>query len=71
MISYTPFWNTIKEKHISQYELIHKYNFNPGLLNSFRKNKSITLSTLHNVCNALNCDITDVVIFIDEDGDII
>ena len=29
MISYEPLWNTLKQKSVSQYELINKYNFQP------------------------------------------
>lgn len=64
MISYAPFWKTLEEKGISQYQLIHEYNFSTGTLDTLRKNNSITLNTLHDICDMLNCDITDVVEFI-------
>ena len=63
IISYEPLWNTLKEKKITQYQLIHEYNFSTGTLDSLRKNKSITLNTLHDICEILNCEISDVVIF--------
>lgn len=63
IISYEPFWDTLKEKDISQYELIKKYHFSTGTLDALRKNRSITLNTLHDICTMLNCDITDVVKF--------
>lgn len=64
IISYEPLWNTLKEKNISQYELIKKYHFSTGTLDALRKNRSITLNTLHDICDMLNCKITDVVEFI-------
>jgi len=63
IISYEPFWDTLKEKNITQYELIKKYHFSTGTLDALRKNKSITLNTLHDICLMLNCDINDVVVF--------
>lgn len=64
MISYAPFWETLKKKGISQYQLIHTYGFSTGTLDALRKNRSITLNTLHDICSLLDCDILDVVIFI-------
>lgn len=63
MISYAPLWNTLKKKGISQYSLIKEYGFSTGTLDSLRKNKSITLNTLHDICTILNCEITEVVEF--------
>ena len=63
MITFEPFWETLKIKGISQYDLIQNYNFSTGTLDSIRKNKSITLNTLDNICTMLNCDISDVIKF--------
>lgn len=63
IISYDPLWKTLKRKDISQYQLIHEYNFSTGTLDALRKNKSITLNTLHDICVLLECDISDVVEF--------
>lgn len=64
MISYEPFWKTLKNKGITQYNLIQKYHFSTGTLDALRKNKSITLNTLHDICTMLDCDIADVVEFV-------
>lgn len=64
MISYAPLWKTLEEKGITQYQLIHDFNFSTGALDALRKNKSITLNTLHDICNMINCDISDVVEFV-------
>lgn len=65
MISYAPFWKTLQVKGISQYTLVHEYNFSNGTLDRLRKNSSITLNTLHDICIILDCDILDVVMFVD------
>lgn len=64
IISYKPFWNTLESKGISQYQLINDYHFSTGTLDSLRKNNSITLNTLHDICVMLDCNIGDVVEFI-------
>ncbi len=63
IISYAPLWETLKTKGITQYQLIHEYNFSTGTLDALRKNRSITLNTLHDICKILDCEIADVVIF--------
>jgi len=63
IISYEPLWKTLKQKDISQYKLIKEYGFSTGTLDALRKNKSITLNTLHDICVMLNCNIADVVEF--------
>ena len=68
MISYEPLWVTMKQKGISQYQLINTYGFSTGTLDTLRKNKSITLNTVQDLCRILQCNIEDIVkISIDED----
>ncbi|QJU17639.1 helix-turn-helix transcriptional regulator [Blautia pseudococcoides] len=69
MISYEPLWNTLKQKNISQYSLIKEYGFSTGTLDALRKNRSITLNTLHDICRMLDCEITDVVEFTKDETD--
>ncbi len=61
IISYAPFWTTLKEKGITQYQLINNYNFSTGTLDTLRKNNSITMKTLEDICIMLDCEIWDVV----------
>lgn len=64
MITFDPLWNTLKEKEISQYSLINDFGFSTGTLDALRKNRSITLNTLNDICNLLECDINQVIMFI-------
>lgn len=66
IISYERLWKTLENKKITQYQLIHEFNFSTGTLDALRKNKSITLNTLHDICMMLDCEITDVVEFTKE-----
>ena len=61
LITFDPLWKTLSEKNISQYVLIKEYGFSTGTLDSLRKNRSITLTTLNDLCNILQCDITDII----------
>ncbi len=63
MITFEPLWATLERKKISQYSLIKDHGFSTGTLDALRKNKSVTLNTLNDLCNILQCDISDVIQF--------
>lgn len=61
MITFDPFWKTLKDKNITQYDLIEHYKMSRGLLDNLKHNRSITLRTLNDLCNMLDCDISDII----------
>ncbi|MDO4466567.1 MAG: helix-turn-helix transcriptional regulator [Bacillota bacterium] len=63
MITFEPFWKTLKKKEISQYSLIKNYGVSTGTLDAIRKNKSITLITLNDLCNILQCQPSEIIQF--------
>ena len=66
MIVFDNFWKTLKAKNISQYELVNKYGISKGLLDSLRKNKSLTTYSLDKLCTILDCRIEDIATFVPE-----
>ena len=64
MIVFDPLWETLEQKHISQYALIKDSGVSTGTLDALRKNKSITLNTLNDLCTILQCEVSDVITFI-------
>lgn len=66
MISYKPFYNTIKQKNITTYKLINQYGISRSLLDRLKHNKPITTVTLNDLCSILKCKVEDIVIYIDE-----
>lgn len=61
MITYDPFFDTLKRKNISTYKLINEYSFSKGTLDSLKQNKNITMATLNYICNLLECEVDDVI----------
>lgn len=61
MIDYSPLWNTLKSKGISQYRLISSYHFSSGQLHRIRKNEHVSTHTLETLCWILNCSVADIV----------
>ncbi len=62
MIDYTPLWNTMEQKNISQYRLL-KEGIDNKTLDALKKNKNITLLTVEKLCNILECTPNDIVSF--------
>ena len=46
MIKYDRFWKTLKEKGISQYNLVTDYNISKSLLQRLRNNEGISTHSL-------------------------
>ena len=68
LITYEPLWKTLQQQNVSQYSLINDYGFSTGTLDSLRQNKNITMKTLNDICNVLNCNVEAVIKHI-PDGD--
>lgn len=69
MITYKPFWRLLRERKISTYMLIYTYGINSYTIDRLRHDKPLNTSTIDNICNRLHCDITDIMIHIEEDAD--
>ena len=66
MISYEPFYKTLKKKNISTYKLINTYGISRSLLDRLKHNKPISTVTIDDLCTFLDCNVEDVLIYIKE-----
>jgi DNA-binding Xre family transcriptional regulator len=65
IIDFSPLWETMEQKQISQYYLL-KQGIDNKTLDSLKKNKNITLNTLEKLCQILDCkDLNKIVRFIE------
>lgn len=67
MITFYPLWKTLKSKGISTYKLEHQYGMSKSMIHKLKHNQSITLQTLNQLCNMLDCDITDIIEYTKEE----
>ena len=72
MISYEPFYQTLKNKGISTYKLINEFNVSRSLIDRLKHNKPISTVTLNDLCTILNCEVEEVLnsknLLIDSEG---
>ena len=69
MISYEPFYKTLKAKKISTYRLINEYGISRSLLDRLKHNKPITTVTIHDLCTILHCKVEDILVYIPDNND--
>ena len=62
MVDYSPLWQTMEKKGISQYRLL-KSGIDNKTLDSIKKGNNITLLTLEKLCTILECTPNDIVRF--------
>lgn len=66
MISYEPFWRTLKEKGESTYTLINKYGISSATIDRIRKGEGITTQKINDFCKILHCRVEDIIEFKEE-----
>ena len=63
MISYEPFYKTMKEKGFTTYKLINDYGISRSLIDRLKHNRPITTVTLNDLCTILDCKVEDVMVY--------
>ena len=66
MISYKPFYQTLKNKSITTYKLINTYGISRSLLDRLKHDKPISTVTLCDLCSILDCRVEDIIVYISE-----
>lgn len=68
MIKYDPLWRTLKEKGISQYQLIKDYGIDKAHLQRLRQNLVVKTLILNRLCQILNCRIEEIMEYVPDDN---
>lgn len=60
-ISYDPLWKKLIDLKMTKTELAEKAGISRGIITRMGKNEVVTLEAVLKICDALDCDIQDVV----------
>lgn len=60
MIAYDPLWDTLKKKGLSTYTLRVKFRISRSTVQRLRKNMSVSTNTLDDLCNLLDCSLSEI-----------
>lgn len=63
MVDYSPLWETMEKRGISQYKLLQDKVLDNHTLDRLKKGMNITLVTMERVCKYLDCTPNDVICF--------
>lgn len=69
MISYEPFWNTLKERNISTYQLINKQGILPDTIQRLRSGRPITTTTINTLCMVIGCTVDQIMEYVPEENE--
>lgn len=64
IIDYSPMWETMRIKNVSQYRMLMDKVIDNKTLDSIKKGNNITLLTLERLCDYLDCTPNDIVKFV-------
>ena len=64
MISYAPFWTTLRASEESTYTLIKNHHISSSTIDKLRKNKPVTTTTVNDLCRILNCRVEDILTYV-------
>ena len=64
MISYRRLWETMRNREVTQYALIHTHHVSPGQITRLKRNESVSTHTIEMFCRILNCNVEDVMEYI-------
>mgnify|MGYP000682664945 FL=1 len=67
MISFDNLWKTMKKRGITQYALIKAYNISPAQITRLKRNESVSTHTIEVFCKILECNVEDVMTYIEDD----
>ncbi|MBR5772427.1 MAG: helix-turn-helix transcriptional regulator [Clostridia bacterium] len=67
MISFEPFYKTMKKKDLTTYKLIKDYNISRSLLDRLKHNKPLSTVTIDDLCKILSCRVEDIMVFHEDD----
>ena len=69
MISYAPFWQTLRVSGQSTYTLITNHRISGATIDKLRKNKPLNTTTVNDLCRILNCRVEQIMEYIPSEED--
>ncbi len=67
LISYEPFWRTLKARNMTTYTLITHHNISSATIDRIKKGNGITTMKLDDFCRILNCSVSDIIAYIPDE----
>ena len=69
MISYRPFWDSLRNSTESTYTLIKNHRISSSTIQKLRKDLPLNTTTVNDLCRILHCRVEDVMEYIPSEED--
>ncbi|MBR6109056.1 MAG: helix-turn-helix transcriptional regulator [Clostridia bacterium] len=69
MITYEPFWKTLRASAESTYTLINRHHISSSTIDKLRKNKPLNTTTINDLCRIFNCNVSEIMTYHPSDED--
>ncbi|MCI5953712.1 MAG: helix-turn-helix domain-containing protein [Lachnospiraceae bacterium] len=69
MISYKPFWETLKASDETTYTLITNHHISSAIIDKLRKDKPMNTTNLNDLCRILHCQLQDIAMYVPSESD--
>lgn len=67
VITYAPFYETLKRRQMTTYKLVNSYNVSRSLLDRLKHNKPISTVTVNDLCTILDCRVEDILLYLPDE----
>ena len=67
-VSYNNLWKLLVDKKMSKADLRKKADIAPNTMTKLRRDEAVNLAILGRICKTLECDIGDIMEFIEEEN---
>lgn len=67
MISYNPFYNTLRTKGLTEYFLIYKQGISANTIHRIKHGKAISTKTLDTLCFILDCGVDGIIEYVKDE----
>lgn len=67
MISYQPFYETLRDRGITEYNLIYKQGVSANTIHRMKHGQAISTKTLDTLCFILNCGVSDIIEYVKDE----
>lgn len=69
MMSYKPFWETLRRSKETTYTLIKDHHISSSTIDKLRKNKPLNTTTINDLCRILDCRVEEVMQYVPSEQD--
>ena len=65
-VEFDRYFKLVQERGITYSQILEEANISGNILTRMRRNEYVSLESIEKICRALDCDINDILEFVEE-----